>query len=424
MCSKSDVWFSEAVFEITMIAAATGSGFEQGAMAPRRFVTWYEPRMARDRKSEGLSAGMRWGTFIAPVIADVVPRIYKSFQGRRRDTWPMPIAVDHWTAISDGLHNLTTDMIWWRGHYYLVHANSPWHMASANSRLVLWRSSDTRSWEQAAQFQLADGDIRDPKLAVIGGRLFLYVLRNDGLIAEPSGTAFTVSDDGIDWRPLQPCGPRGWLFWRPKSRGDGVWYVPAYWHRHGRSILLESSDGETWTEVSEINKGGHNDETDLEFMPDGTAVITARLEISPDPLGHDRACTLVATAPPPYRQWDATRCPTTRLDGPNLFSHNGVVYAAGRHHPAGTGRFDKRAGVWGRRKRTALYRVDKTGLRHLFDLPSAGDTGYPGVVVRGDELTLCYYTNDVASDPPWLVGMFLPSEIRIAKLSLRDLATL
>ncbi len=387
-------------------------------------AVWYDPPMAQDPKQGGVSTGVRWGTWIAPLVAAAVPRMYAPFRGRRRHPWTMPIEVDHWTAISDGLHNLTTDMIWWNGHFYLIHANSPWHMASANSRLVLWRSADARDWEQAAEFRLSDGDIRDPKLAIINGRLFLYVLRNDGLIAEPSGTAFSVSDDGTNWAPIKPCGPKGWLFWRPKSRGDGRWYVPAYWHEHGRSILLESDDGETWNEVSQINKGGHNDETDLEFLPDGTAVITARLEISPDPFGHERACTLVATAKPPYTDWQSVRCPTTRLDGPNLFSHDGVVYAAGRHHPPGTGRFDKRAGMWGRRKRTALYRVEPTGLRHLFSLPSSGDTGYPGVVVRGDELTVCYYTNDVTADPPWLVGMFLPSEIRIARIKLSELATL
>lgn len=372
----------------------------------------------------GISNGVRWGTRIAPLVASMVPRLYQPFRGRRRRPWTTPIEVEHWTAISDGLHNLTTDMIFWRGHYYLIHASSPWHMASAQSRLILWRSVDARDWEQAAEFRLDDGDIRDPKLAIIGERLFLYVLRNDGLIAEPSGTAFTSSADGVDWAPLRPCGPRGWLFWRPKTRGDGKWYVPAYWHEHGESLLLESTDGEHWDVVSQINKGGHNDETDLEFLADGRAFVTARLEITPHPLGDDRACTLVATAEPPYTSWRSVQCRTTRLDGPNLFSHDGVVYAAGRHHPMGSGYFDRRAGVWGRRKRTALYRVEETGLTHLFDLPSAGDTGYPGVVVRDDELTLCYYTNDVSSDPPWLVGMFLPSEIRMARISLRDLASL
>jgi hypothetical protein len=371
-----------------------------------------------------ISPGVRWGTRIAPLVANVVPRIHKVLAGPPAP-WSEPagVAFEHWTAIADGLHNLTTDLCWWRGRHYLVHSSSPWHMASADSRLVLWASTDARSWERVAEFRLPDGDIRDPKLAVIGDRLFLYLLRNDGLVAEPSGTAYTVSDDGERWAPIRPCGPEGWLFWRPKTRGDGRWYVPAYWHEHGRSILLESRDGETWDAIGPIHQGGHNDETDLEFLPDGRAIVTARLEISANPLGHEDACTWVATSEPPYTRWRGVRCGATRLDGPNLFSHDGVVYAAGRRHMRARGFWNRRGGFLGR-KRTALYRVEESGLVHLFDLPSAGDTGYPGVVVRDDELTICYYTNDPASDPSWFVGMFLPSEIRVARLSLSALATL
>jgi len=374
---------------------------------------------------EEMTAGVRWSTRLAPLVAGVVPVLYRPFRGSA-PAWTSPdgLAIDHWTAIADGRHNLTTDLTWWRDRYYLVHSSAPWHMASADSRLVLWSSPDARRWERVADFRLPGGDIRDPKLTVVGDRLFLYVLRNDGFVAEPSDSACAVSDDGVRWSPFRPCGPPGWLFWRPKQRADGRWFVPAYWREHGRSILLESADGETWSEVGPIHEGGHNDETDLEFLADGRALVTARLEMGPSPFGHDQACTLVAVAEPPYTTWRKVQCATTRLDGPNLFSHDGVVYAAGRHHPPGRGRFDRRGGFLGAGKRTSLYRVDETGLTRLFDLPSAGDTGYPGVVVRGDQLTVCYYTNELSSDPSWFVGMLLPSEIRIAQLSLAGLASL
>ena len=373
-----------------------------------------------------MTAGVRWSTVLAPIITGVAPAMYAPFRGRPRRPWRAPdgLDVEHWTAISDGQHNLTTDLTWWRDRYWLVHSSTPWHLASANSKLVLWSSPDARAWTRVAEFRVPSGDIRDPKFAVIGDRLFLYVLRNDGFVAEPSGTAFTVSDDGATWAPLRECGPRGWLLWRPKTRGDGVWYVPAYWHEHGKSILLASRDGVDWTQVSTIHEGGHNDETDLEFLPDGRAVVTARLEMSNSMFGHDDGCTLVATAAAPYTSWTSVRCPTTRLDGPNLFAHGGVVYAVGRHHPPSSKNafWDRRGGFFGRRKRTSLYRVDERGLAHLFDLPSCGDTSYPGVVARGDELTICYYTNDPSLDPPWVVGMVLPSEIRMARLSLAALA--
>jgi hypothetical protein len=331
------------------------------------------------------------------------------------------MTIDHWIAVSDHLHNMTTDLAHWRGQFWLVHAASPWHMASSASRIVVWRSTDARLWQRAAGLQIANADIRDPKLAVIGDRLVLYVLRNDGLVAEPSGTAYTISDDGEHWAPLRACGPDGWLLWRPKIGGDGRWYVPAYWRNHGRSILLTSEDGARWTEVSRIHDGDHNDETDLEFLPDGRAVVTARLEVSANLFGDERACTLIAVAEPPYVQWSTVRSATTRLDGPNLFRHDNAIYAVGRRHRRTRAFYNRRAGMFGR-KRTALYRVEPDGLHHLLDLPSAGDTGYAGVVVRGDELTVSYYTNDPTTDPTWLVGMAIPTQIRIARMSLAALS--
>ncbi len=364
---------------------------------------------------------VRIGTRVAPWVAWLVPRVYRPPTRELSDELPVP--VDHWTVVADGHHNLTTDLAWWRGAYYLVHSRSPWHMASADSRIVIWRSTDARTWEQVAEIANPAGDIRDPKLAVIGDRLFLYILRNEQLVAEPCGTSFTVSDDGRTWAPIRPCGPEGWLFWRPKQRDDGRWLVPAYWRDHGRSILLESEDGERWSQIAHIHEGDRNDETDLELLPGGRAIVTARLEISDSMFGDDGACTLVAAADPPYTTWTTHRCPATRLDGPNLFSYDGEVYAVGRRHRRARGRFNRRAGMLGR-KRTALYHVTARGLVHLLDLPSSGDTGYPGVVLRGDELTICYYTNDPQTDPSWFAGMFLPSEIRVAQLSMVDVARL
>jgi len=69
-------------------------------------------------------------------------------------------------------------------------------------------------------------------------------------------------------------GPSGWLFWRPKSPDGKTWYVPAYWWEHGRSILLRSGDGLEWQQISTIYQGEGNDETAIEFLPDGRLLAT------------------------------------------------------------------------------------------------------------------------------------------------------
>lgn len=328
------------------------------------------------------------------------------------------LGLETWPVVSDGLHNSNTDLVFWRDHFWLVHAASPWHLGSPDCRLRLWRSADARRFEPVTELRVPGEDIRDPKFAVIGGRLLLYAFPNRGRRALPYTTVYSASEDGSSWSGFEPIEPPGWLLWRPKSR-DGIdWYVPAYWHEHGRSRLFSSHDGVHWSPVSDIHEGDANDETDFEFLPDGRILVTARLEGSADsPLGSADACTLLATSFPPYHAWTERRSTVTRLDGPALFAFGGVVLAVGRFQPARRGWLTQ-SGSMLARKRTSLFLVEDDRLVRLTDFPSAGDTSYAGVVVRNGSLYASYYTSDIRHDYPWLLGMLLPSEIRIAKLDL------
>jgi hypothetical protein len=275
-----------------------------------------------------------------------------------------------------------------------------------------------------ATLRVPGKDIRDPKFALIGDRLFLYALPNEGVFATPEQTVVATSEDGASWSDFQPVGPPGWLFWRPKSADGSTWYVPAYWFEHGKSILLRSPDGFKWEQVSTINDGEGNDETAIEFLPDGRLLATARLEVTPDTLsGNQDASTLLAVSAPPFERWSYHKSRVTRLDGPVLFSHSGRVFAVARHQDGKRVPLMRLGGVWSR-KRTALYEVTERALTHLSDLPSAGDTSYAGVVLRDGFAYIDYYTSAIERDYPWFLGMFLPTDIRMARISLDALVAL
>jgi len=311
------------------------------------------------------------------------------------------LEIESWDVVADGEHNSNTDMIFWRDHFWLVHAASPYHLGTPKSRLVIRRSSDARSWESVTTLQVAGKDIRDPKFAPIGDRLFLYALPNSGVMATPEGSVVSISEDGMTWSDFQPVGPSGWLFWRPKSADARTWYVPAYWWDHGESILLRSLDGLEWERVSTIYQGEGNDETAVEFLPDGRLLATARLEVTPDTLiGNNDASTLLAVAEPPFERWSYRKSQVTRLDGPVLFSHAGRIFAVARHQAGDRGPLTQLGGMWSR-KRTALYEVTTESLSHLSDLPSAGDTSYAGVVLRDGFAYIDYYTSAIERDYPW-----------------------
>jgi hypothetical protein len=366
------------------------------------------------------------GVVLAVILAAMV--ILAAYWGLRPNRAQVDPALEAevWPVVSDGLHNSNTHLTYWRDHFYLVHARSRFHMGNDESRLVVLRSADARQWEELAVLDMPDADIRDPKLAVIDDRLFLYALPNNGFEPEPYGTVVSTSDDGVNWSPFVQVGEPGWLLWEPKTPDGGqTWYATAYWHEHGRSALFRSSDGLDWERVSDIHEGDRNDETANEFLPDGRMLVTARLE------GDDRAwhqgsknaATLLAVAEPPFTEWTTTRSLTTRLDGPALFTHNGRVYAVGRYDPEGRDKWYGMSSLLGR-KRTALYEVTPDELIYLSELPSAGDTSYAGAAIKDDDLYISYYTSDVTRDYSWLLAVVMPSEVRMARVSLESLEAL
>jgi len=336
-----------------------------------------------------------------------------------------PPGLETWVAVS-GRHNSNTDLVRWRDAFWLAHAAAPWHFASTSTRIVLRRSEDARSWSEVASFSSPGEDVRDPKLAAIGERLFLYFLPNRHFPEpQPCTTLVTSSVDGRRWEPAVELDPPGWLLWHPRTRDGLTFLAAAYWHEHGEAALLRSTDGRRWEKVSTIARGRSVDETDIEILADGRILAVSRAEGS----GHDTwfgdpgGGTILSTAAPPYTEWSRVFVPATRLDGPCLFSWNGRVYAIARGQPGGRGCLFETGSILAR-KRTALYLVGPSRLRLLGFLPSAGDTSYPGVALHDGQLYASYYTSRIDRDYPWVLGMLLPSEVRIARLPFPVLESL
>ena len=337
---------------------------------------------------------------------------------------PEPVlaaAVDRLPATAR--HDGMSDLIHWRGQIWLAHVSSPWHFASDRSRIVLRRSRDGVDWEDVTSFSANGEDIRDPKLAVIGGRLNVYWLQNREFPEpKPYSTFVSSTADGSAWDEAAAVRPEGWLLWRPQTLDGVTHYVTGYWHEHGRAALFRSVDGRQWTHVSDVLAEGHVDETDFTFV--GTRIVAAaRLEgIGPLPwLGDPRGGTVIATADPPYTTWSRTVDLTARLDGPCLFTWQGRAYAIGRFDPMPGGSL---LGSVLSRKRTGLYLVSSKRLELLSLLPSSGDTSYAGVAVSGADLLVSYYTSRTDRDYPWLLAMAMPSELRLARIPLLSLQSL
>lgn len=391
--------------------------------------------------------------FISPVTIFGAWIVYSDIKPPPTYNYDDILQLTHWTVVPAGKdptkqHNSNTDMILFNGTFWLVHAQTKWHLEDKNGYLVLWKSSDASSWIEVTRINVPDTDVRDPKFADINGRLFLYFLPNYRLDPGPNTTFYTYSDDGyLNYPTPQELKVNithnygngtidyviegGWNLWRPKTNDNITWYVLASGRKSGHAIsthdadvsntitvLLQSTDGLAWTEVSEVYTEWGNGEACIEFLPSGELISTHRVGSMGTPgyaLGNPDGCTMIGTSSNSFTSWDFVQNNQTRLDGSTLFSIDGRIFAVGRNHQGP--RIDM--GNHMVTKRTAFYEVKSNNLIHLFDLPSNGDTAYTGVVVKNGWVYVSYYTNPIHKDLPWFVGLALlpASEIRLARVS-------
>jgi hypothetical protein len=331
------------------------------------------------------------------------------------------LKLEIWNVVENQNHNFNTDLIFWDKYFYMIYQHSKTHFFDNNSKLVIIRSKDCRKWENMSEIKYENQEFRDPKLVIINNKLFLYALKNVNYDPEPYQTFYSTSKDGYKWSSFKVVEPKGYLFWKPKTLDGRTWYNTAYWHEHGKSILLKSTDGIKWEFISEIYEGETNDETALEFLQDGKMIITARLEAKPGwHSGSKNASTLISQSDFPYTYWNSKRSYLARFDGPALLNINNNLIGAGRFDPDGRDHWYGIASIFSR-KRTALYLIRNQRLFLITELPSCGDTSYPGMVVKDGYLYISYYTNETEKDYPWIMGMFSSTYIKIAKIDLISL---
>lgn len=349
-------------------------------------------------------------------------------------------------------HNSNTDLIFYKGFFYCIHAQTKWHLYDDNGYLLIKRSKDTKNWQDVTKLKVHGKDVCDPKFSIIKDNLFVYFLINEKFDPSPHTTYWAFTKDGLNWsipkelttisvnhntkKGITKVIQGGWNLWRPKTLDNTVWYViasgkkplllptgqPVNTDVNTITILLTSVDGIHWKEVSEVYTAYGNGEPELEFLQDGSIIATLRcgsLGTGGYEFGNPTGNTIIAISQKPYTKWSYAHSFITRLDGATLFSIKGRIFAAGRNHLGP--RFD--LGNHVAKKRTAIFEVLPDRLIHLFDLPSNGDTAYTGVVLKDAKVYISYYTCPIEKDYPWIIGICFKSktDVRMATLTIEGL---
>lgn len=324
-------------------------------------------------------------------------------------------------VFNDGNHNAFTDLVRFGDHLYLTFRSCPdGHMLFTSSSVVILRSIDGQAWEEVHRFHVPTRDVRDPHFLVFDGTLFVY---SGAWLVDPSNPrAMDMNDhlgfcawssDGVSWQgPRMVEGTHGFYIWRAATtagkayllgrRVQGFAQIPDRTEEAEltESWLLRSDDGFSFLPHGLIQPRRGN-ETAFLFTEDGDALAVARVDTRRSADSNDRLPAQLGRAKPPYTEWALTDL-NHYVGGPMLARWGDRYVVGGRKL------------VPGAPPTTVIYWLVNDRLEEIAELPSGGDTSYPGFVeLSPDKALLSYYSSHEGSGTS-----LAPSAIYLAELSL------
>lgn len=367
-------------------------------------------------------------------------------------------------TLEPGFSNNNLDVVRHAGRVFLAWRSAPDHYASGEARVRILSSVDERTWncEHTLDEDLGR-DVREPRLLSLGDRLILYVstLGTDPTAFEPNEVVWTERRADGTWTAAEALSSDQRVVWRTKARTgvDGVSRGWMSFYRGGEEIyrpisefakegvigslaqlvipvalragvvsigLARSADGLTWEDEVELNVGGAS-ETAFDFLPDGRVVAVARSEL---PEEGQAGSLLLLSRDPELRVWDKKRVPQ-KFDSPLMFPWRGELFLIARRTLAHGGHYMMSdevdsVGEYVRMqqryacsyKRTALWHVrtdripsgglnlaNALALEWVTDLPSRGDTCFPGILGPSEHGELVVYDYSAplngSEEPRW-----------------------
>lgn len=302
-------------------------------------------------------------------------------------------------------HNAFTDLIRFKSAFYCTFREGKSHVpndTTQNGKIRILKSADGKKWESVVLLENSRFDLRDSKLSItpdnrlmvlIGGSHYV----NGKLLDMMPHVSF--SPDGSDFSEPVPVsiesGVRSnfdWI-WRitwKENTGYGVVYQANMPDNGSRIRLLSTTDGLTYRQVAEFNIGSLPNEATVRFDNDDNMLILLRREAG--------ANGMLGTSTVPYTEWSWKEL-GYRLGGPDfLVLDNGKLCIGTRlYKPSAAS--------------TVIYITGREGdIERMIELPSGGDTSYPGLLIFKNRLWFSYYSSHEGK-----------TSIYLAKIRVRDL---
>jgi hypothetical protein len=276
-------------------------------------------------------------------------------------------------------HNAFTDLIRFNNQWFCVFREGENHV-SPDGALRVITSKDGIRWESAALVTASDMDLRDAKITQTPeGHL---MLSGAGALHDKSENTHQslawFSENGYSWSKSYPIGDRDFWLWRTTWH-NGIAYSMGYGCNKEHLLrLYVSKNGKHFEPiVADLGISGYPNETAIVFSGD-TAYCLLRRD-------REENSGMLGISLPPYTEWNWKDL-GTRIGGPQMiqlpdgrFLAIVRLYGGDGWHPA----------------RTSLCWVDarKGTITETLELPSGGDTSYPGMVYNNGILWVSYYSS-------------------------------
>ena len=315
----------------------------------------------------------------------------------------------------NGEHNAFTDLCRFQDRLYLTFRSCPdGHMVHPTaSIIILWSRDNGTNWAPVHRFAVKDRDTRDPHFLIFRDRLFVYtgtwysgpqtLQREDYDLNKHLGYG-VWSEDGSMWSdPVLLEGTFGHYIWRAAAfqgkaylcarRKPGFEIGPRGEGEKIQSLMLESEDGLVWKKRAFFQETA-GDETAFFFENDGHVMAVGRH-------GGGKNAQLLRSEPP-YSTWERKDLDRS-IGGPLLAKWGQRILVGGRKTTE-------------QGPKTSLCWLIRDELREFAELPSGGDTSYPGFVELSSKRGLVSYYSSHEHDSSGKVM----TAIYLAEMELRD----
>ena len=280
-----------------------------------------------------------------------------------------------------GMHCAFTDIVSFRGRYYLGFMESAQHMVNSENCCMILSSLDGVQWETVCRVHCGK-DTREPKFMELNEKLLCYFFT-----IEPAGDASRMitnswcmwSTDGCVWEePV--CFAREEKYWRPVNYRGAAYCVthPKDPAPDRPCRLMKSMDGLHWTHLADIPIAYTQkpNEASLAFNNEGKLFVFIRTD-------RDKREAYLLTAVPPYQSLEKNSL-GMQMGWPLLWLDKDEIFLGGRFYTSEE------------YPHTGIFHLAKDGKPKLVTvLPSMGDSSYMGITRKLDNsgYLISYYSS-------------------------------